>query len=140
MMNTMVAGETLTDLVAARVGVGRAMTFDQFEARAIDPKSRTRPSRGVLWKIAKGKPIMLNPELVSAVAAGLGLDRNRVALAAGRQYLGLDAGDPAPGAHGPDVTVTLAYPRGEDVEDSPRANAKLRQILDELSDDDSNTQ
>lgn len=81
--------ETLTDLVSDRVGKGRPMTFDQFEEKAIDPKSQHRVSRGVLFKIAHGEPIMLSPEVVGGVAAGLGIDPQRAALAAARQYAGL---------------------------------------------------
>lgn len=89
--------ETLTELVSARVGVPGGMTYDAFQERAIDPVSRHNPSRGVLWKIAKGEPIMVSPEVVRAVAAALDLPPARVVAAAAYQYTGLIASDVAGG-------------------------------------------
>lgn len=83
--------ETLTDLVAARVGSGGTMTYRKFEERAIDPVSGHKPSLGVLWKVAKGERVIIDPELVRAVAAGLGLPEERVQAAAAYQYTGLVA-------------------------------------------------
>lgn len=89
--------ETLTDLVAERVGEGRGMTYRQFEERAVDRKTGRRPSRDVLWKISKGKPVKVDPAIVGAVAAGLGLPENRVRAAAAYQYTGLIATEVAGG-------------------------------------------
>lgn len=83
--------ETLTDLVAARVGPGSAMTYRKFEELAVDPKTKHHPSRDVLWKISKGKPVKVDPAIVRAVAAGLGLPEERVQAAAAYQYTGLVA-------------------------------------------------
>lgn len=83
--------ETLTELVAARVGPGRAMTYSKFQERAIDKESGHRPSRGVLWKIANGERVIIDKELVGAIAAGLNLPLERVQAAAAYQYTGLVA-------------------------------------------------
>lgn len=82
------APETLTDLVAARVGEGRALTYRAFEERAVDPQTGYRPSKGTLWKVAKDQPIKLSPDLVRAIAAGLGMPPERVQRAAAYQYTG----------------------------------------------------
>jgi hypothetical protein len=97
--------ETLTDLVAARVGPGTAMTYRKFEERAIDPVSGHKPSLGVLWKVAKGERVIIDPELVRAVAAGIGLPEERVQAAAAYQYTGLVATEVAGGyvIHAPAV-------------------------------------
>lgn len=81
--------ETLTELVAARVGPGGVMTYRKFEERAVDPESGHRPSRGTLWKIANGERVIIDKEIVGAVAAGLGLPPERVQAAAAYQYLGM---------------------------------------------------
>lgn len=127
-------GETLTDLVAARVGRGRPMTFDQFEAAAIDPESGTKPSRGVLWKVAQGKPIMVSAEIVQAIAAGLKVDPDRAKRAAALQYVGLTATDPWPHAHGPDVGVTVVHDPRLTGDDLPLTRAVVAEILEELED------
>lgn len=81
--------ETLTDLVAARVGPGGTMTYRRFAELAVDPKSKRKPSQGVLWKIRHGERVMIDPEVVRAVAAALGLPEKRVQAAAAYQYTGL---------------------------------------------------
>lgn len=85
------AAETLTDLVSARVGEGRDLTYRAFEDRALDPATGYRPSRDTVWKIAKGKPVKVSPELVRAVAAGLSLPLSRVQAAAAYQFTGFVA-------------------------------------------------
>lgn len=81
--------ETLTRLVADRVGDGRdSMSYRAFEQRAVDPDSGYRPSRNTIWKIRHGKPVNVDPRLVGAIAAGLGLDPQRVQAAAAYQYTG----------------------------------------------------
>ncbi|MGW1039844.1 hypothetical protein [Streptomyces sp. NPDC002547] len=81
--------ETLTDLVAARVGRGRSMTYRRFEELAIDPDTGYQPSRDTLWKISHGKPIKVDAAIVRAVAAALNLPVERAQRAAAYQYLGL---------------------------------------------------
>lgn len=80
--------ETLTMLVNERVGEGRPMTWRSFEAVAIDTVANYKPSRATLWKIGQGQPVKLSPELVRAVAAGLGIPPERAQRAAAYQYAG----------------------------------------------------
>jgi len=81
--------ETLTQLVAERVGEGRRLTYRAFEERAVDPETGHRPSRDVLWKLRHGKSIRVEPSVIRAVAVGLDLPRHRVQAAAAYQFLGL---------------------------------------------------
>lgn len=81
--------ETLTQLVAERVGEGRELTYRKFEERAVDPETGRGPSRDVLWKIGTGKTIKVDPAVVRAVAVGLSLPLERVQRAAAYQYTGL---------------------------------------------------
>lgn len=85
-MNT--TPETLTDLVAQRVGEGRTLTYRAFEERAVDPQTGYRPSKGTLWKVAHDHPVKPSPDLIRAIAAGLGLAPERVQRAAAYQYTG----------------------------------------------------
>ncbi|WP_425244815.1 hypothetical protein [Streptomyces sp. NEAU-NA10] len=89
--------ETLTMLVNERVGEGRAMTWRSFEAVAVDPKGGYKPSRATLWKIGQGQPVKLSPELVRAVAEGLGIPPERAQRAAAYQYAGYVATDTGKG-------------------------------------------
>lgn len=132
--------ETLTQLVAGRVGGAGKMSFDEFSERAVDPDSKTRPSRTTLWKVQQGKPIMVNPIVVGAIAAGLGLDPVRVSRAAARQYIGPAATDPWPDEHHPDIGVAVARAEGMTGRDLPRTHRKVRAVIDELDGLDSNTQ
>lgn len=98
--------ETLTRLVADRVGDGRElMSYRAFEQRAVDPDSGYQPSRNTIWKIRHGKPVNVDPQLVGAIAAGLGLDPQRVQAAAAYQYTGYVASHVAGGVavHEPGV-------------------------------------
>ena len=81
--------ETLSSLVAERVGTGRGMTYRKFEQLAVDPKDKTSPSRDTLWKISHGRPIKVTPAIVQAVAAALNLPDARVQAAAAYEYTGL---------------------------------------------------
>jgi hypothetical protein len=102
--------ETLTDLVAACVGEGRPLTYRLFEARAVDPVTGYRPSKGTLWKVAKDQPIKLSPDLIRAIAAGLGLPPERAQRAAAFQYTGYVATDLDGGTlvHQPAAAVDLS--------------------------------
>ena len=79
--------ETLTELVAARVGVPGGMTYRK--AEALVAESGYEVSRGVIFKIAKGQTIIVSPDVVRAVAHVLGLPEQRVQAAAAYQYTGL---------------------------------------------------
>lgn len=81
--------ETLTSLVADRVGDGREYTYRAFEDRAVDPETGYRPSKSTVWKVSRGEDVKVSPALVRAFAAGLSLPLARVQAAAAFQYTGL---------------------------------------------------
>lgn len=90
----------LTELVKAHVGQGRRMSTREFSAVAVDPQSGWSPSKSLVAKIIAEQGYDISPQLVSAVAVGLGLDRDIVAAAAHLQVIGyteteLTAGAPA---------------------------------------------
>ncbi|MDX3067720.1 hypothetical protein PV518_37125 [Streptomyces sp. ND04-05B] len=90
--------ETLADLVSQYAGKGPGrgakITFEQLSDRSVDPESGYKPSANLLWRIAAGENIKINPKLVQAIAAGLeesGVPSTRVSAAAARQFLGWGA-------------------------------------------------
>jgi hypothetical protein len=90
----------LTELVQAHVGAGRRMSTREFAAVAVDKESGWSPSKSLVAKIIGGQGYDVTPQLVSAVAAGLRLDREVVAAAAHLQVIGyteteLSSGAPA---------------------------------------------
>ncbi|MFF4521294.1 hypothetical protein [Streptomyces bluensis] len=85
--------ETLTRLVDEQAGAGKSMTFVQLAARSVDPETGYQPSANLLWKVASGQDIKINPSLVRAIAAGLGLPPRRVRAAAARQFVGWEASE-----------------------------------------------
>lgn len=88
--------ETLTRLVADCLD-GRGLTYRALEDRAVDPVTGYRAGKDTLWKIAHGRDIKVRPEVVRAVAAGLGLPLGRVQAAAAYQYTGHVATPVGPG-------------------------------------------
>lgn len=101
--------ETLTQLVSEHVGHG-TITYRVFEDRAIDPETGYRPSKSTLWKVARGEPVKISPQIVRAIAAGLGLRLARVAAAAAYQYTGLIASPAGTGTaiHAPGASTARA--------------------------------
>lgn len=92
--------DALTELVKANVGTGRRWSTREFAAVAVDPESGWAPSKSLVAKIIAGGGYDITPQLVSAVAAALGLDREIVAAAAHLQVIGytddeLSGGAPA---------------------------------------------
>ncbi|CAL9594576.1 hypothetical protein SUDANB1_05296 [Streptomyces sp. enrichment culture] len=92
--------DALTELVKGHVGAGRRMSTREFAAAAVDPESGWSPSKSLVAKIIAGQGYDITPQLVSAVAAGLELDREIVAAAAHLQVIGytdaeLSGGAPA---------------------------------------------
>lgn len=87
--------ETLTELVAEALGNG--LTYDAFEAAAVDKESGEKPARATLWKVAKGLPVQITPELVLAVARGIGVSPERAQRAAAAQYVGYYSPTPVDG-------------------------------------------
>lgn len=73
-------------LMAAHVGRG-GMTIREFVAHTMDPKSGYSPSTTTAWKMAHGKQVQVSPELVRAVAVGLGVPLDAVQTAFAVQYI-----------------------------------------------------
>jgi hypothetical protein len=92
--------DALTELVKAHVGRDRRMSTREFSAVAVDPDTEWSPSKSLVAKIIGDQGYDITPQLVGAVAIGLGLDREVVAAAAHLQVIGytdaeLSAGAPA---------------------------------------------
>lgn len=85
--------ETMAQLVAAHAGTGRELTFAALAQRSVDPRTGYQPSPNLLWRIASGEMVKVNPALVRAVTAGLGLPPERIARAAAVQFIGWVPGD-----------------------------------------------
>ncbi len=114
--------ETLADLVSEQAGKGKRYTFEQLSIRSVDPETHYKPSPNLLWKVASGQDVKLNPRLVRAIAAGLGLHPDRVADAAHRQFLGWYSADPgiaAEGDEGVDAVYRVAAAAGVTPEEMP---------------------
>lgn len=76
------------------------MSTREFAAAAVDREDNWSPSKSLVAKIIGDKGYDITPQLVSALAVGLGLDREIVAAAAHLQVIGyteqeLSAGSPA---------------------------------------------
>ncbi|MGW4239257.1 hypothetical protein ACWEJP_20960 [Streptomyces sp. NPDC004749] len=76
------------------------MSTREFSAVAVDPDTGWSPSKSLVAKIIGGQGYDITPQLVGAVAIGLGLDREIIAAAAHLQVIGytdseLSAGAPA---------------------------------------------
>lgn len=113
--------ETLTQLLRDHVGDGRKYTYRAFLERAIDPETQYTPSRNTVWKVVHGQEIKVNPPLIRALAAGLGMRLDRVQDAAIRQYIGYRADDPfhGEGAQDGDEVVRVAHAPGTTADDLP---------------------
>ncbi|MFH9977902.1 hypothetical protein ACH4ND_01315 [Streptomyces sp. NPDC017179] len=66
------------------------MSVAQFCAKAIDPDTGYQPSTGLIGKMIRDEPPKVTPELVGAIAVGLGLPRTIVAAAAHLQLIGYE--------------------------------------------------
>ncbi|MFH9816184.1 hypothetical protein [Streptomyces sp. NPDC017230] len=93
--------DALTMLMQQRVGTHTGtdkMSIAQFCAIAIDPDSGYQPSNGLVGKMVRGEQPKMTPQLVGALAEGLGLPREVVAAAAHFQLLGYDEAELEGGA------------------------------------------
>lgn len=93
--------DALTQLVQQHVGTNTGagkMTVVAFASKAIDPDSGYRPSTGLIGKILRGDSYRVTPQLVGAIAAGLGLPREIVAAAAHFQLIGYESAELGGGA------------------------------------------
>lgn len=95
--------DALTELVQQHVGTHTGpekMSVAAFCKRAVDPDTKYRPSNGLIGNIVAGQSYGINPKLIGAIAAGLGMPREVVAAAAHLQLIGyseaeLSEGSPA---------------------------------------------
>lgn len=92
--------DAVTELVSRYVGEGRRFSTREFPLVAVDPESGWAPSKSLIAKIINGEGYKISPQLVGALAAGLGLSREVVAAAAHLQVIGyeeseLESGSPA---------------------------------------------
>ncbi|MET9729282.1 hypothetical protein ABZZ79_01025 [Streptomyces sp. NPDC006458] len=88
----------LTELVKAHVGAGRRMSTREFSAVAVDPDTDWSPGKSLVAKIIAGQGYDVTPQLVGAVAIGLGVDREIVAAAAHLQVIGYTDAELSKGA------------------------------------------
>ncbi|MDX3074577.1 hypothetical protein [Streptomyces sp. MI02-7b] len=120
--------ETLAQLIAERAGKrGSGLpTFEQLSDRSKDPESDYRPAASLLWKIAQGQDVKINPPLIRAIAEGLSLPRRRVQEAAARQFLGWQVDDPfGTPSGGDDKVVRVARRPGVTARDLPRVEDQV---------------
>ncbi|MDX2696233.1 hypothetical protein [Streptomyces ipomoeae] len=109
------------------------MTFEELSDKSIDPESRYRPSANLLWRIAAGNDVKVNPPLVQAIAAGLadrGVELTRVRAAATRQAVGWDVGEltQRDGELASDEVIRVARAAGVTPEEMPA----VRTFFEEL--------
>lgn len=120
--------DALTRLVQEHVGRGRRLTFRAFEEQAVDPLTRRRISKSTAENVAKGHQIKVTPEVLRAIAAGIGEDIRRVRAAAIRQYIGIEVTDPFNTEPGDDDAVArVAHEVGATAEELEKA----RRVLDD---------
>jgi hypothetical protein len=115
--------ETLAELMSERAGKrGSGLpTWEQISERAVDPESGYRPSANLLWKVASGQDVKVNPQLVRAIAAGFSLPVERVRAAAYQQFI---VGDPFDTPAGDsDGVVRVAQRATDDSKDMPATRA-----------------
>lgn len=116
--------DALTRLVQEHVGDGRELTVRAFAQAAIDPKSGTSISKSTAGNLVQGHSIKVTPEVLAAIAAGLGVPLAQVQLAAMRQYVGVVVDDPFGTDPGDDDTVVrVAHDADRDAEDMPTVRA-----------------
>ncbi|MCF2531715.1 hypothetical protein [Yinghuangia soli] len=106
------------------------LTVRELAARCIDPDSGYTPSKTLIGDIKLGHSVKLNPKLVAALAAGLGLDPQRVAIAAAVQFAGLRATQVFEGETAPDAVATVVHRPGA-VRDGSRNRAHIDRIEQE---------
>lgn len=124
--------ETLAQLVSEQAGKGRKYTFEQLAGRSVDPESSYKPSPNLVWKIASGQDVKMNPPLVRALAAGLGLPPQRVADAAHRQFLGWYAAEPAVDRDPEDDEDDAVYRAAAAAGATPEQMPAVRELFERL--------
>lgn len=132
------SSETLAELIHAAAGDrGTGLTYDQLAERSVDPETGYQPSANLLNRIARGLPPKVNPQLIRAITAGLGLPPARVEAAAHREYIGPYAAvDPGLGGGGEDdEVIRAATRRGATPRKRGGVGAFVRTSRDEDADD-----
>ncbi|WP_405991050.1 hypothetical protein [Streptomyces sp. NBC_00986] len=87
------------------------MSTREFAAAAVDPDTEWSPSKSLVAKIIGDQGYDVTPQLVGALAVGLGIDRAIVAAAAHLQVIGYTEVELASGA--PAVLLRMIGPDGE---------------------------
>lgn len=118
--------DALTRLMREYVGEGRPLTQRAFAERAIDPKTGTTISKSTAGNLVTGSRIKITPEVLRAIAAGLGRPLAEVQAAVLAQYLGIVVDDPFDTDPGDDdVVVRVAHEPGKTADDMPALRAWL---------------
>lgn len=116
--------DALTRLVQEHVGDGRALTIRAFAQHAVDPESGTSISKSTAGNLVQGHSVKITPEVLRAIAAGLGVPFAQVQMAAMRQYVGIVVDDPFNTPAGDDdVVVRVAHHPSKGAEDMPAVRA-----------------
>lgn len=116
--------DALTRLVREHVGEGRALTIRAFAERAIDPETGTTISKSTAGNLVQGSRIKITPEVLGAIAAGLGRPLAEVQAAAMAQYVGVVVDDPFDTEPGDDdVVVRVAHDPAKSADDMPTVRA-----------------
>lgn len=90
--------DALTELVQQHVGRGKRWSTREFSARAVDPDSNWSPGKSLVAKIIAGQGYDITPQLVGAIAVGLGMPREIIAAAAHLQLIGYEEAELQSGA------------------------------------------
>lgn len=118
--------DALTRLMREYVGEGRPLTQRAFAERAIDPQTGTTISKSTVGNLVTGSRIKITPEVLRAIAAGLGRPLAEVQAAVLTQYVGIVVDDPFDTDPGDDdVVVRVAHEPGKTADDMSALRAWL---------------
>ncbi|MEV0438990.1 hypothetical protein AB0I84_07800 [Streptomyces spectabilis] len=107
------------------------MTYRKLADRMTDPVTGYVISPSTVFKVTKGQAIRIEPKVIRAFAAGLGLPLRTVQLAAAAEYVGLVADDPLR-ASTDEAAVVVAHVPGLAAADMP----KVREMLERFASGD----
>lgn len=117
--------DALTRLVQQHVGRGKRLTFRAFEEQAVDPRTGRRISKSTAENVARGHQIKVSPEVLRAIAAGIGVDPAEVRRAAIRQYIGIEVTELDAGPGDDDTVIRVAHEAGARAEELETARRSL---------------
>ena len=116
--------DALTRLVQEHVGDGKPITIRAFAEQAVDPETGTTISKSTAGNLVQGHIIKIDPGVLGAIAAGLGVPLAEVQAAAMAQYMGIVVDDPFDTPPGDDdVVVRVAHHPGRSAESMPTVRA-----------------